>query len=206
MAIKSIVLNFLLLSLFFSACSFLGSYKEKKLRIVTVPEGAEVRIGSTNQPSGVTPFELSSTDLQELRTKGYLSMNLSKRGFQEQKILISDLGIAEISVDLIPLDKDLFNRLILGTYSGQLNEILRDMLAIQGLFVLGDIANCKTKLEAFVASWPTIGAAYTMLGSIAVREKDYSLAKSYFSKAVHLDPKDSTAEKMLKAIDSGARQ
>lgn len=206
MAINSIVLNLLLVSLFFSSCSFLGGSKEKKFRIVTVPEGAEVRVGNSGLPPGVTPYELSSEHLQELRTNGFLSLKISKLGFQEQKIIISNLGIAEITVDLIPLDKDLFHRLVLGTYSGQLNEILRDMLAIQGLFVLGDIANCKTKLEAFVASWPTIGAAYTMLGSIAVREKDYSLAKSYFLKAVHLDPKDSTAEKMLKAIDSGARQ
>ena len=203
MAKTAFILKFLIIGLIFSSCSFLSANKEKKLRILSVPEGAEIRIGDAPEPSGISPFDLGPEQMKVLQSRGYLSLKISKMGYQEQRILLSDLGIAEVKIDLVPLDKELFNRLVLGTYSAQINEILRDMLAIQGLFVLEDIPNCKIKLEAFVSAWPTIGAAYTMLGSIAVREKDYSLAKSFFSKAVFLDPKDSTAEKMLKAIESG---
>lgn len=185
-----------LLSLYLGACA------AKQLKINSEPPGADVLVNEASV--GITPLTLNSQQIQStLQTsdKGELvKLTLRKDGFEDSHLIIKPTGIETYSINLKSIDNSTLRK-IPKNYSGQVNEISRELLSIQGLLFSRNSTDAKTKLDSFNEKFPNIAATFVLYASVDTFNNNLEGAYGKLLQAQKLDPNDLQIQKMLAQLE-----
>ena len=186
--------------LFFSAaCS-----TTRSIRIESEPSGANVLIA--DKEIGTTPFELTEDKFQEEFRESFLRVKINKNEFEEQILIVPTVGIQNFKVDLRPLDQKYFESVLLKHFQRPQNELVRELLQIQGLLFSKKNAEAEKRLQDFNKSFPNIAASYVLQANLAMINGNEDQARRFLQRALSLDPQDAVVKRMLENFNTRTRQ
>ena len=200
----------LLANMLFSSCATYQRIKNyvfttlppKKFALIeSNPAGAEV-VTAKGEVVGATPLKITGEDLDKFAKDGIVSFVISKVGFVPREIVVLVNGIDLYNVELTPLNPDHFEKWVLKTYGDETNEMLRQLLQIQGFLFLQKFPLAENKITDFQKKYPNVAASYTMLGNIYYHQNKYPEARAQLLRALSIDGKDETTIRFLEAVNN----
>ena len=170
------------------------------ISIKSDPEGAEVYVKNMDSKSqekiGNTPLLIKGDELEKKKLKeGPLVVILTKQGFDEKKILLSETTAVdiEVSMKLTPTDR-LANAKQVDDLSGQLFEVQRYIR-------LKEFQEALKLVDKLKKDYPEISVPNELEGSIHYLTKDYKKSHDAFSLAYVKNPENTFALKMKRALE-----
>ncbi|MBT3235295.1 MAG: tetratricopeptide repeat protein [Bdellovibrionales bacterium] len=191
----------ILMLLGLSGCSYLNLLFEtdEKLVIDTKPTKAKVYTVEGKEV-GQTPLMLGKAESSSLRDEDFFYLVVKKPGHLDQLIVVPANGIDNYTVKLFAYNQEHFSRWVLDAYGERTNQLIRELLKIQGLLLQKKYQSAQKRLLAFQGSFPGVAASYTMLGNIHFINKQYEEAQAQFLRAISIDPQDQTATRFLAVV------
>lgn len=193
------ILNLMAVTLAMSCTS-----KPTKVRIESSPTAAEVYLN--NKLISKTPVELDSEKYKTEFAKPYLDIKLSQNGYEGQSVLISTKSVQTFKINLKPFDKLYFESKLLSNFQTEANELVREILQIQGLIVAQQIDQAEEKNTSFLKRYPNIAAGYVLQSSIEMAKDDKAKAVRNLQRALSLDPQDPVVLRALSNLKKGTSQ
>lgn len=174
-----------LLFLFLTACSSL----KKEVRIESNPTGADI-INKQKQLIGQTPYVIGEADLSKIKDGDKIYITVTKPGYEARTIITELREIDTHSVNLVAQSVESFKKDVLFQHNDRSNELVRDILVIQGLLMAGQYQECEKKISSFEERYPNIAAVYVLRANIEMIKKNKVAAMQYLKKAEKIDPDD----------------
>ncbi|MBY0369934.1 hypothetical protein K2X33_04555 [bacterium] len=172
-----------------------SSLLSSEVELTSDPVGAHVRT-FLGKDLGATPLTLSGDALGEVVQSGKLQVIVSHPGFQERELILDVHAKDAHQVKLKAHDSAFFEQLM-QTYPTQANELIRDILKIQGLLIVKQFDAADAAIQEFQKKYPTVAATYVMQGEIQKSKGNMEMARSFFLRARSLDPKDPVVQRNL---------
>ena len=165
------------------------------------PAGAQVQ-NFRGEVIGTTPLVLQGDRLDQAKRNGRLVLTVSHPQHLQRELVLDVHGEDSYEVALTRLDEDYFHHQLLKHYPRQSNELIRDLLQIQGYLVVNKVNEAQSALSDFQKRFPNIAAAYVLSANVALIKGDKASARSYLLRAQSLDPDDPVVARMLGPAES----
>ncbi len=179
-------LSFAVLALMLGAC---GS---KRLELRSDPQGATVYTLNGDE-LGKTPLVLESDKLSVLSQEGLLGVRLESSGYRPLGIFLELRGNDVFNLNLEKLDESTFRTKSLIENQQKLNQMIRELLAIQGKVSAQRLDEASKDLEKFQQNYPVIAVSYVLQASIAKMKGDRLTFERAIARALQLDAEDPVA-------------
>ena len=195
-------LIFLLLFLLISSCSYFKSTVELNDNVIinSNPVGAEIYTDS-GELLGLTPLKIGIDKLGLIQKNSIVSVTLKKLNYLDLHVVFKNLGISEFTVILQKLDDKLVKGLIAGPLSGNVNEILKQMIQVQEGVITKKFSLSETLLNQMIKDFPNIASFYVMQAAIDIQNSKFSEAKIMLEKSLMLDSTSELAKSYLNFIN-----
>lgn len=193
---ESIFLNLVLTAfviLFVSACS------TGQINISSNPAGAKI-LTINGESIGETPKTLTKKEFEKILVDKRATFILEKDGYASREVIFDVKGVENYEFKLNPLDKDYFKTKLLSQYPKEANELIREVLSIQGLIMNKKTAEAEKRVEEFQKNYPTVAAGFVLGANLAMLKNDKTTAQSHLLRAQSLDPQDPVVIRLLKNI------
>lgn len=178
-------------------CLLLAACASPEIKIDSSPSGANI-LSAQNEVLGQSPLVLKKAQIERLAKDDLLFLTFEKEGHEKRQVLVPSRGFDEHSVKLTPIDKKFFNQNVLVNWNKEVNELVADILTIQGLMVGRQTERAKQGLEAFEKKYPNIAAAYIFRAQLAELDGQEDLVRKYLQRAQKVAPQDPVVRRLLK--------
>ncbi len=194
-------ISLLLIAMLLNACSLLKFNDKKEITIASIPSSAEV-VNAAGEVVGVSPISLQAETLAKLTDGDKLIFSVRKPGFETQTLVV-DLSVTNISSHVVKLKEQsasTFSNDILLQYSKQTNEMIREILSIQGLIVASEWALADERLNGFEKKFSNIAAALVLRANVEINRGQVPRALEYLKRARSIDPDDTYISRLILSL------
>ncbi len=188
--------------IFVSYTLLLISCSSQQLVLDSTPSGADV-YAQSEEKVGQTPLTLTDSVLEKVTSGDKVHIRLLKEGFSTSELVTELNGLDKYNIKLKPLDATHFQKNVLNYYQDNYNEMIRDVLMIQGLLVSRQRNQAEKTIESFIKRYPNVAAGYVMKANLALLKGKKSEARSLLIRAKNIDPDDPVVKRLL---GGGSRQ
>lgn len=188
-------------SLILHSCA--GLQKMESFRIQS--DLAEVSLySSEGELIGKTPLELSPEQMQKLSLgEDHFQFVARKEGYVDGQYSLVLTSPTTIKISLKTLSSEHFNQWVLKKYSRETNKMLKEILEIQSLVFSADRTQLEARVAEFNQHYQNIAPAYTLQGSVYLREGRVIEARQSLDRALSIDPEDLTAKRLIEELERG---
>ena len=197
MKIRAFVI--LILALQFVACG-----TTKTIRIESNPAGANVFLN--DKKVGASPFDISDSKFKEEFKRGFLEVKLQAKGYEPKNILISTKANQTMKVNLQPYTDDYFAKTVLAEFQASGNQMVRELLQVQGLIVAKMYPQAEEKLKNFMVKYPNIAAGYVLQANLEMNKNEKDQALRNLQRALSLDADDPVVTRMVENLKKASTQ
>lgn len=192
-----------LVSITFLLHSCAGLKKMESYRIQS--DLAEVSLFSADgEFLGKTPLELSPEQMQKISLgEDHFQFVARKEGYLDGQYSLVLTSPTTIKISLKNLSSEHFNQWVLKKYSRETNKMLKEILEIQSLVFSADRSQLEARVAQFNQTYQNIAPAYTLQGSVYLREGKVIEARQNLDRALSIDPEDLTAKRLVEEIERG---
>lgn len=191
----------LITSLILSSCAHHSLKQNYKIQS---PLSEVIIMNTQGEVIGATPIELTKEQLQKLQLgENHYQFLARKEGFIDGQFSLVLSGPTTIKISLQQLNKEHFNKWVLKKYSNETNKMLKDILEIQSLVFSTDRAQLENRIIAFNQNYQNLAPAYTLQGSVLLRQGKLQEAHESLIRALSIDPEDLTAKRLVEEIERG---
>ncbi len=153
---------------------------------------------------GKTPLELNQEQMRTLRVgENHFQFYAKKEGFVDGQYSLVLLSPTSIKISLSPLRQEHFNQWILKSYSKETNKMIKEILEIQSMVFASDRSLLEVKIAQFNQTYQNVAPAYTIQGSVYLRDGKNTEARQSLDRALSIDPDDHTAKRLVEEIERG---
>ncbi len=179
------------------------SCSSKVIRVESKPTSAQVFLN--DKPIGKTPMDLKSTDFKQEFNKPYVDIKVVNAGFEPKTMLVATNSIQKINVELKPYDKKYFETKLMSDFQDSSNELIREVLQIQGLIVAQKMDEAEEKNKNFMKRYPNVAAAFVLQSSIEVAKNNIDQAMKNLKRAAQIDPADPVVVRAMESLKKRSR-
>lgn len=170
----------------------------KSVQIESQPSGATVMIN--DKEVGKTPLTLTPETAGVGQDDHFVKMNLSLPGHESVKTIVNFKDQRKIEMALPPFEEKYFEKRVAPEFQNQVNQLVRDILTIQGLVLSTQDSLAKKRLEEFVVKYPNIAAGYVLQANLEIKNGQKDLALRYLERARSIDPEDNVVKRMIESL------
>jgi tetratricopeptide (TPR) repeat protein len=185
------------------SCSSLNQQQGFKIQ----SEISEINIYSSQGDFiGKTPLELNREEMRRLGVgENHYQFHARKEGFVDGQYSLVLLSPTTIKISLSHLGQEHFNQWILKKYSRETNKMIKEILEIQSLVFSSDRSQLENRISEFNQTYQNLAPAYTLQGSVYLRDGKYVEARQSLDRALSIDPEDLTAKRLVEEIERGSK-
>lgn len=166
------------------------------IEIRSTPEGATVS-SRTGEKLGVTPLKLQGDSLERNIEKNRLLVVLSHPGWVSRELWLDVSGGDVHDISLTQSNAAYFSEKVLTEYSPEINQLIRDLLQIQGMLILKKWDDAERALKETERRFPGVASIYVMLANIEEVRGNRQQAMSYLWRARSIDPQDPVVNRRI---------
>jgi hypothetical protein len=185
---------------FYSGCG-----ASNRVELKTTPAGAEVFDRGDNK-LGVTPLTLEGEPLERASEDKRLFVTVRNPGYESRSLILDYRGGLDTHELTLSKQEDaFFSKTTLNDFAPQVNEMVRQLLGIQGLLVVKKLDQAERELETFQKRYPQVAAGLVMQATVSISRGQSDRALGYLKRARQLDPADPVVTRMLKGLTEQRR-
>ncbi|KYG61428.1 hypothetical protein AZI86_17085 [Bdellovibrio bacteriovorus] len=196
---KNLLSVFILVPLLLTACM-----SPRTIRIESTPSAAAVII--SDKVIGETPIEISESNYPDEFKQNYLNIKITKAEHEEKSVIVPTQGLQNFTINLLELNQKYFETIVLKSFQRPQNELVRELLQIQGLLFSKKTNEAENRLQVFMKAYPNIAAGYVLQANIAIEKGNRAEAKQLIVRALSLDPNDAVVKRMLENLSGRTTQ
>lgn len=189
---KSTSLIMIWIALSGTACS------TSSVRIESEPPGA--RVVSGGKELGQTPLDLPSGSGTTADSGPFLNLELSLHGYEPLTVLLDSKGERKVNFQLTPHQAEFFEKRILPDFQEPMNQLVREVLTLQGLIFSRQLQTVEERLDRFVQKYPNIAAGYVLQANLRLMNKKKDEALRLLERARSIDPGDAVVARMIEGL------
>lgn len=192
----------LLLTFFSSSCSFFKNNIElsESVSIKSSPIGAEV-YSQSGEFIGVTPLKLTQDKIGLIQKDSIVLLSVRKNNYIDQHLAFKNMGVSEVQVNLVSLNDEMVKKLMAGSLSSNVNDILKKLIQVQEGIITKKLASSEEIIEQLIKDYPAISAFYTLQAAIDIQHKKYSSARILLEKSLMLDSTNELSKSYLNYVN-----
>lgn len=184
----------------FSALMLITSCATKTSVIIkSNPEKAKIFVSDFHSDEkkllGETPYSGSSSDIKTVtKGSGPVFLTLEKEGYFSQRIFVTELNAAELSVNLSLKPERAVEE------SNFLDEVISGLFESQRLVKTRRLEEALSLLAKLEEKTPYISTIYELKGGVYFLQKNYAAALEAFNLALKYNPKNMEARRLKNAL------
>jgi hypothetical protein len=155
---------------------------------------------------GVAPLTLQGEALETVLEDGLYRISVRKEGHVSQVYHLEAGSVDRLTLKLTPATREEFSREVLPAHSKVVNEMLREILRIQGLLVVKRVPEAQTSIQAFQKAYPLVASGYVLEANLALMRGDRRSARGAVERALQLDPDDAVAVRLNQQLRATVAQ